>query len=106
MKIVHFFRSSFPNNFIESFSGFVTDFRDGKWLKVNYRADKEGFHVLSEKLVSEAELNQPSGGAAADHQAKVETQLTGSPGVKYTVKEDELKKAKNQKPAGQEHGGL
>lgn len=79
--------------------------RDGKWLKVNYRADKEGFHVLSEKLVSEAELNQPSGGGAADHQAKIETQQTGGPSVKYTVKEDDLKKAKNQKP-DQQHGGL
>lgn len=91
-----------PGGIIEG--EYASPTRDGKWLKVNYRADKEGFHVLSQKVVSESELNQPSGGAAADHQAKVETQFNGKD-VKYTVKEEDLKKAKNQKP-DQQHSGL
>jgi len=66
--------------------------RDGKWLKVNYRADKDGFHVLSQQVVNEGELNQPTGGSAADHQAKIETSLNGKD-TKYTVKEEDLKKA-------------
>lgn len=74
---------------------FIKFFRDGKWLKVNYRADKEGFHVLSQKVVSESDLNLPSGGGASDHQAKVETQVNGKD-VKYTVKEEDLKKAKDK----------
>lgn len=83
--------------------------RDGKWLKVNYRADKDGFHVLSQQVVSEGELNQPSGGSAADHQAKIETTLNGKD-TKYTVKEDDLKKAnkenKDKAKSQQEHSAL
>lgn len=80
--------------------------RDGKWLKVSYRADKDGFHVLNQQVVSEGELNP--GGGAADHQAKIETSVNGKD-TKYTVKEDELKKANKEKVKRrqqQEHGGL
>jgi len=77
--------------------------RDGKWLKVNYRADKDGFHIRSQQEVTEAELKQPSGGAAADHQAKVEQNINGKD-VQYTVKEEDLKKAKAKQDS--QHGGL
>jgi len=82
--------------------------RDGKWLQVNYRADKDGFHILSQKVVSESELNQPTGGAASDHQAKIETHVTGQKDISYTVKEDDLKKAKQQQQDkdSSKHGGL
>jgi len=83
--------------------------RDGKWLKVSYRADKEGFHVLNQQVVNEGELNAPSGGSAADHQAKVETSVNGKES-KYTVKEEDLKKTKQQqdktKQQQQEHSSL
>ncbi|CAL8070577.1 unnamed protein product [Orchesella dallaii] len=78
--------------------------RDGKWLKVNYKADKQGFHILSQDVVTEQELNQPAGGAASDHQAKVETLVNGK-NVAYTVKEEDLKKAK-QGSDSSKHGGL
>jgi len=89
-----------PNGVVEG--EYAAPTRDGKWLKVNYRADKDGFNVLSQKVVTEAELNQPSGGGALDHQAKVETQLNGKD-IKYTVKEDDLKKAKDKQ---QSHSAL
>jgi len=78
--------------------------RDGKWLKVNYRADKDGFHVLSQQVVSEGELNQPAGGSAADHQAKVDISGTSFNGkdIKYTVKEEDLKKAVKDNKAKQQ----
>lgn len=81
--------------------------RDGKWLKVAYRADKDGFHVLSQQVVNEGELNQPSGGDAAEHQAKIETSLNGKD-TKYTVKEEDLKKAnkENKAKSQQEHSAL
>ncbi|ODM93826.1 hypothetical protein Ocin01_12856 [Orchesella cincta] len=89
-----------PGGIIEG--EYASPTRDGKWLKVNYRADKEGFHVLSSKVVSESELNQPAGGAASDHQAKIETHVNGKD-IAYTVKEDDLKKAKQD---SSKHAGL
>jgi len=83
--------------------------RDGKWLKVNYRADDKGFHILSQQVVSEGELGgSVTGGSAADHQAKVETTLNGKD-IKYTVKEEDLKKTKQQQDKAkqqQEHSSL
>lgn len=78
-------------------------FREGKWLKVNYRADKDGFHIINQQVVTEDELNQPSGGSAADHTASVETQVDGK-NTAYTVKEEDLKKAAAKNKDKQQQG--